>query len=101
MFEQMLEEMVATVVVDDKAAEACSQNGIPLSPGPRRMTYAEAVTFVHRMERLFLSVPRYQQQRFHAMANQIRNAFGPEFWECHPDLMALDEKAFRPNTRWA
>ena len=101
MFERKLEEMEATVFVDDYSAEACSHNGIPLTPGPHHLSYVEAVALVLRMEHLFLSVPRYQQQRFYAMANQIRNAFGPEFWERHPDRMALDATAFKPRTRWA
>ena len=101
MCEQKLEEMVATIYVDDQSAMACSENGIPLAHGWKQCTYTEAVVLIRKMEALFLSVPEYQKQRFHAMANSIRSAFGPEFFERHPDMMALDRKAFAPRTRFA
>ena len=87
MFEQALEEMTALIYVDDKAAEACSQNGISLHRGGQQLSYSDAVHLLERMEHLYPSVPKYQQKRFRAMANGIRNAFGPDFWERHPDSM--------------
>jgi hypothetical protein len=85
MFEQSLGEMTATIFVDDKGAETCRHNGIALDRGPLSLTYETAVALVERMQRAFLSVPKYQQARFRATMNSIRNAFGPEFWEQHPE----------------
>lgn len=84
MFEQALEDMTAIVYIDDKGAVACSENGLSLQRGPRLFTYQEAVDIITRGEALWASAPKYQQKRFRATLNSIRNAFGPEFWERHP-----------------
>jgi hypothetical protein len=83
MFEQTLEEMTATVWIDDKGAEVCRHNGVALVRGPLRLTYPDAVVVVDQMQALVPSVPKYQQARFRAVLGQICNAFGPEFWERH------------------
>jgi hypothetical protein len=84
MFEEDLEALILTVYITDKAAEAWSQNGIPLVRGTMVLTYAAAVTLTDQMARLLPSVPIYQQSQCRAMRNSIRTAFGVEFWERHP-----------------
>jgi hypothetical protein len=86
MFEQTLEEMTATVYIDDKGAEACAHNGVALTRGPLFLTYTDAAALVAQMQALFLSVPKYQRARFRATMHSIYNAFGPEFWERHGEV---------------
>jgi len=79
MFEVVLEDMVATVYVTDKDARCVDQYGCPMVRGPLRLTFHEAVELVHKLDRLSLSVPKWQLKRFRSFRNQVAAAFGPEF----------------------
>lgn len=101
MFEQALEDASVSFFVDQREATLCSEYGIPLHGGDQEVTYVQAVQIVRQAEKLYLSVPLVLRKRYRAIFNSLRNAFGPEFWNRYPDLMSLDDKAFRPKTRWA
>ncbi len=81
MFEQQLEDMHASIYIHERHAKEADAQGIKLWEGDRRISSAEALEIVTKMKRLRVNVPKYQLRRWDSLTNQIRNAFGPEFWE--------------------
>ena len=101
MFEQTLEEMRPSFYVTLDEARLTSEYGIALVAGNQDITYPQAIALIRQMEHLYISVPKYKRKRFKALLGSLRNAFGPEFWQRHPDRLAVEEKAFLSRTRWA
>jgi hypothetical protein len=84
-----LESMTATIHFENKDAAMLDEFGVSvlgvdiIAPGPRLLTYPEAVDIVDRMKRAMPGIPKRLMPRFRATMNGIRTAFGPEFWELH------------------
>lgn len=84
MFEQTLEEMTASVWLDQREAAMLDQLGVAkLAAGFHTLTYPEAVELVEKMQRLSSGVRKHLQPRYRACMGSVCNAFGPEFWERH------------------
>ena len=84
MFEQTLEDMTATIFIEDREARILDAAGVAtFNKGSLRLNYQEAADLVERMKRLQSGVPKHEVKRYTACLNSIKNAFGPEFWERH------------------
>ncbi|MDQ7094288.1 hypothetical protein REC12_11875 [Desulfosporosinus sp. PR] len=85
MFEQTLEKMTGSIIIDQSYKTILDHNGFSFDfkIGYNNFSYPIAVALIDRMYEAVSSVPKYQKKRFVSVIYQIIFAFGPEFEALH------------------
>ena len=80
MFEQTLNDMTATVHVDEREARLADEHGVKVHSGTVRLTFAQASELVLALDRRIAGGFTYTriEKRMRALRNSLLWAFGPE-----------------------
>jgi len=80
MFEKSLNEMTATVTVEDRESLLADQHGVTIEAGSLTLTWSQAKTLALKLDKAIAGGITYKtmENRLRALRNSLVWAFGPE-----------------------